>query len=590
MADLKLIKPLGVQNIINKFCFTIGMIPSSYKLSLTYEEQILSIGKYLEETVIPALNNNAESVAELQALFVQLKDYIENYFDNLDVQNEINNKLDEMAQDGTLANIINQNILKRKISTYLNTTDLINDENLENNDIVFLLGKNNINDGDGCYYQITNIKSINSITLKNNLYATPITNLQENFYDEITYEHFRKNGTDFYLTTIPKLDKFNNQIDLVVEKDSISPLEHAQKNYTSFTCNGALVLGGDVGGGEYADTLVISNGEIVADYNERTKNLSDLYQFICFDENRNVSSVQANNADPQQMINDGVKQSFLVWYQCIKNGVIDNPNNDISNAKDDTRQILGVTPNGTILLLTNDGRSLSSIGTNLQDACTILLEKGVTNAWELDGGGSTSTIINTIKINRNHDDFKTKDRNISFTLNAKKTILNLQNAKTFTEISKAKQELNYQLRNQIHKYYSVLVNNKTNIPGDDQYGVVGLTQNSPNFNFINLNDNKISFNTKGDYLICGWIEIELFADETQKRTYFELFKNNDKLDNESGTYVIENIPNTNFIYHLPFFKAISVNNLDDVYYYKHQLGTAGSIQRGELEIIPMEYY
>lgn len=111
MENLTLIKPEKVQNIINKFCYTIGMIPTSYKMSLTYEEQILAIGHYLEETVIPALNNNAEAVAELQSLFIQLKDYVENYFGNLDIQNEINNKLDQMAQDGTLAEIINQELL-----------------------------------------------------------------------------------------------------------------------------------------------------------------------------------------------------------------------------------------------------------------------------------------------------------------------------------------------------------------------------------------------------------------------------------------------------------------------------------------------
>ena len=35
---------------------------------------------------------------------------ISDYFDNLDVQEEINNKLDAMAEDGTLAEIINQEI------------------------------------------------------------------------------------------------------------------------------------------------------------------------------------------------------------------------------------------------------------------------------------------------------------------------------------------------------------------------------------------------------------------------------------------------------------------------------------------------
>lgn len=125
MNNLNELKPIDkVQNIIDKFCFTIGMIPTSYKLSLTYEEQILSIGKYLEETVIPAINNNAEAVLELQNLFIELKNYVDNYFDNLDIQNEIDIKLDEMTKNGTLENIMkpyfnefNQSLINYQIET-----------------------------------------------------------------------------------------------------------------------------------------------------------------------------------------------------------------------------------------------------------------------------------------------------------------------------------------------------------------------------------------------------------------------------------------------------------------------------------------
>ena len=63
MENLEMIKPKRIQNIINKFCYTIGMIPTSYKMSLTYEEQIIAIGHYLETTVYPAINNNAEALA-----------------------------------------------------------------------------------------------------------------------------------------------------------------------------------------------------------------------------------------------------------------------------------------------------------------------------------------------------------------------------------------------------------------------------------------------------------------------------------------------------------------------------------------------
>ena len=107
MADIIELKPINkVQNIINKFCYTIGMLPTSYKASMTYEEQLVAIGQYLEETVIPALNNNAEVVAELQNLYVELKNYVDNYFDNLNVQEEINNKLDEMSKNGELTQLI----------------------------------------------------------------------------------------------------------------------------------------------------------------------------------------------------------------------------------------------------------------------------------------------------------------------------------------------------------------------------------------------------------------------------------------------------------------------------------------------------
>ena len=106
MENLNYIKPQNVQGIINKFCCVIGNLPTTYKLALSYEEQILCIGKYLEEKVFPAINNNAEALAELQTLFTDLKNYVDNYFDDLNIQAEINNKLDEMLESGELQELI----------------------------------------------------------------------------------------------------------------------------------------------------------------------------------------------------------------------------------------------------------------------------------------------------------------------------------------------------------------------------------------------------------------------------------------------------------------------------------------------------
>ena len=84
------------------------VIPLAFDESMSYLELLYSLLHYIKETVIPAVNNNAEAVEELQNLYNELKSYVDNYFENLDVQEEINNKLDDMAESGELAEIIEQ--------------------------------------------------------------------------------------------------------------------------------------------------------------------------------------------------------------------------------------------------------------------------------------------------------------------------------------------------------------------------------------------------------------------------------------------------------------------------------------------------
>ena len=92
--------------VITRFIYTIGVLPTSYKMSMTYEEQVVWLCNYLETQVIPAVNQNGEAVEELQQLYELLRTYVNDYFDNLDVQEEINNKLDNMALSGELTDLI----------------------------------------------------------------------------------------------------------------------------------------------------------------------------------------------------------------------------------------------------------------------------------------------------------------------------------------------------------------------------------------------------------------------------------------------------------------------------------------------------
>ena len=56
--------------------------------------------------VIANENKVEEDMTNLFNAFTELQNYINNYFDNLDVQEEINNKLDAMAESGELTNLI----------------------------------------------------------------------------------------------------------------------------------------------------------------------------------------------------------------------------------------------------------------------------------------------------------------------------------------------------------------------------------------------------------------------------------------------------------------------------------------------------
>ena len=148
MKDSRRLNPFG------RFCCTIGNLPTSYMLSLTYEEQLIWFCKYLEETVIPAVNNNAEALEELQNLFIELKTYVDEYFENLDVQEEINNKLDDMAESGQLTDIIAQYLELQGILAYNTVNDMKNATNLADGSFTKTYGKLSLNDGKGHFYKI----------------------------------------------------------------------------------------------------------------------------------------------------------------------------------------------------------------------------------------------------------------------------------------------------------------------------------------------------------------------------------------------------------------------------------------------------
>jgi lysophospholipase L1-like esterase len=118
------------------------------------------------ESTFKEIDNYHLMMQILHYLKEQLKDYrelvlkveeLENWFNNLDVQEEINNKIDEMVESGELQEIISIYLNSIAIFGFDTVSNMTSSANLINGSYARTCGKNTFNDGFGALYKIRNI-------------------------------------------------------------------------------------------------------------------------------------------------------------------------------------------------------------------------------------------------------------------------------------------------------------------------------------------------------------------------------------------------------------------------------------------------
>lgn len=115
MSDERTIKPnapadftpqLGDYKTLQPFRYWCQkVLPLVYDDSLSYYELLCKVVDYLNKTMEDVETLHGD-VTSLHTAYTELQNYVNNYFSTLDVQEEINNKLDSMAKDGSLTNLI----------------------------------------------------------------------------------------------------------------------------------------------------------------------------------------------------------------------------------------------------------------------------------------------------------------------------------------------------------------------------------------------------------------------------------------------------------------------------------------------------
>ena len=160
-----------MQNIFIEFLppwIETGLQPAFYdKESGTILQQVSRMYAKMNE-LISAINKQNSTIEEYINKFIELKDYVDDYFENLDVQEEINNKLDDMAESGELEEIIATYINASSILAFDDVADMKSATNLIVGSYAETYGFYSKGDAGGAKYKIraiTNVDTVDEMTL-----------------------------------------------------------------------------------------------------------------------------------------------------------------------------------------------------------------------------------------------------------------------------------------------------------------------------------------------------------------------------------------------------------------------------------------
>ena len=284
------------------------------------------------------------------------------------------------------------------------------------------------------------------------------------FYDEITLEFGRAEDTDYYIAFVPLLDADGNIIQpTMVKHVGMNPLQNADATGTTLSINGSATI--EMSGGTFTQGTVIGNGEILNEHSyagESTLSPLNYPRYICFDEDREITEIRLDsNPSGQSLIDAGYKNVFQCYAKLATNGIMhplddwDPPleingttfTSDIRNPM----MLMGSKENKDLYFLACDGRTPLNLGLFYESAVNILISKGCTNVYMMDGGGSTCMVYRGSKINRNIDENGTKVRNISYSLTFNKNTPNETEQKSFGNDGFVRQFTTKQLLDYIHQ-------------------------------------------------------------------------------------------------------------------------------------------
>ena len=349
----------------------------------------------------PKPNVHIRLLKELQTAFVELKEYVDNYFANLDIQTEIDNKLDEMAESGQLAEIIAQYVELGCIYGYDTISNMAAAENLTEGSICKTLGQTAYNDGKGAFYRIRALLNTDVVDGVNIVTITDSDNLVAEKIFDAEIEELKtdiNNPTDemctakcawsYSIKSYYEMIKISRaKFDLTIIPYSIYGYDGAYKyvenHPDAFYINGQL------------NSPTVIDGVVTA---EAVPENPQYWYFFGVDANGDPKYTKDINRtlSGSSLLADGYYEAFGIWHPIVVNNIAFTPSTELNTSDPDYDYIITDKQPRSVLgydddywyLITIDGRLPRSQGADFTDLVSLMQELDIPNAFNMDGGSS----------------------------------------------------------------------------------------------------------------------------------------------------------------------------------------------------------
>jgi len=243
------------------------------------------------------------------------------------------------------------------------------------------------------------------------------------YYNEVSHFKGRKFDTTYYITHIPHLDSNGNVIKLKRgiqgndpnKPEHITPSQFARKTKATFVSNASTgsgtqlkLHGQQLYNGQILDSI---KGDEYAPLNDRwTLAIADDNTLTSFPPNVTASEIR----------NKGYNNTVSGFGPIISDGKIIVKEGDYSpnTITSEPRQVIAQLPNKDLIFFSCDGRennthTMIEKGMTLQEVAETLLDHyDIEFAYNMDGGGSTSSVVRSHKLNKSMDENKTEERKV----------------------------------------------------------------------------------------------------------------------------------------------------------------------------------